>query len=73
MDKHAYCIIAHKNDYTFCSLLKMLDDERNDIFLHMDEKNKMFSLEEIRNSLRFSTIYIPEKRISVNWGGVLSN
>lgn len=69
MDKHAYCIIAHKNDYTFCSLLKMLDDERNDIFLHMDEKNKMFSLEEIRNSLRFSTIYIPEKRISVNWGG----
>ena len=36
--KHAYIILAHKDDYTFYSLLKMLDHEKNDIFIHMDAK-----------------------------------
>ena len=38
MKRHAYLILAHKFDYVFCSLLKMIDDERNDIFIHMDKK-----------------------------------
>ena len=38
-NKHAYLIIAHKNDYTLSSLLKAIDNENNDIFLHMDKKN----------------------------------
>ena len=34
MDKHAYLIIAHQCDDTYRTLLKMLDDPRNDIYIH---------------------------------------
>lgn len=37
-NKQAYLIIAHKADLAFKALLKMLDDPRNDIFIHMDKK-----------------------------------
>lgn len=37
--KQAYLIIAHKDDLVFRTLLKLLDDSRNDIFIHMDLKN----------------------------------
>lgn len=39
MKKHAYLVIAHKDDLTFRTLLQMLDDVRNDIYIHMDSKN----------------------------------
>ena len=32
--KHAYLILAHKDDLTFHTLLKMLDYENNDVFVH---------------------------------------
>ena len=35
MNKHAYLIIAHQCDDTYRTLLKMLDDPRNDIYIHM--------------------------------------
>lgn len=34
---HAYLIEAHKDNYGFLKLLKLLDDERNYIFIHMDK------------------------------------
>lgn len=33
--KQAYLIIAHKDDLTFRTLISMLDNENNDIFIHM--------------------------------------
>lgn len=41
--KHAFLIIAH-NEYPVLEvLLSMLDDERNDIYLHIDKRYRTVS------------------------------
>ena len=37
-NKHAYCIMAHGNWEQLQMLIDVLDDERNDIYLHIDKK-----------------------------------
>lgn len=64
---HAYLIEAHKGDYTLETLLKLLDDDRNDIFIHMDKKNDTFNENYFCNLLKKSNVYFTE-RINVNWG-----
>lgn len=66
--KHAYLILAHKDDHTFYTLLKALDDERNDLFIHMDSKNKGYVAEKVEESIQFSHVYHTE-RTKVAWGG----
>ena len=66
--KHAYLIIAHKDDYTFQTLLSLLDDERNDIFIHMDKKNEDYRFEESVKHIKKSRIYQVEQRNDVVWG-----
>ena len=34
--RHAYLIMCHQNYQQLCRLLKLLDDERNDIYHHID-------------------------------------
>ena len=41
MDKHAYLIIAHSNLEQLHKLLLLLDDPRNDIYIHLDLKSKL--------------------------------
>ena len=36
--KHAFLVMAHKDDEVLHTLMRILDDERNDIFIHMDAK-----------------------------------
>ena len=36
--KHAYLIIAHGELPVLETLLSMLDDERNDVYLHVDKR-----------------------------------
>ena len=36
--KHAYLIIAHNEPNILKTLLLMLDDERNDVYLHVDAR-----------------------------------
>lgn len=36
--KHAYLIIAHNEFDLLQKLISVLDDERNDIFIHIDKK-----------------------------------
>ena len=38
-DKHAYCIMAHGNWKQLQLLVAMIDDRRNDIYLHVDAKS----------------------------------
>ena len=38
MNRHAYLIMAHSNPSQLIKLLTILDDDRNDIFLHIDAK-----------------------------------
>ena len=59
-NKQAYLIIAHKADLAFKALLRMLDDPRNDIFIHMDKKNTQYNEEE--------TISWVKKKCSISRG-----
>lgn len=67
--KQAYLIIAHKDDFTFRTLISMLDDENNDIFIHMDKKNKDYKENETIGIIKKSKVY-HTARLSVAWGGV---
>ena len=67
-NKHAFLIIAHKNDDTFRTLLKLLDDSRNDIFIHMDKKTPGYDCGAIERSLVNSRVF-HTVRTDVKWGG----
>lgn len=62
--RHAYLIIAHNNFTQLQTLLDLLDDPRNDIYLHIDKKSQ--------NVPVFTTKHAGltmEERMNVMWGG----
>lgn len=67
-NKDAYLILAHKTDYTFNTLIELLDDEKNDIYIHMDKRNKEFNEQNIKDKIKKGNVYFVE-RIRCNWGG----
>lgn len=68
MKKFAYLLIVHEYTYVLEILLKCLDDERNDIFLHIDRKTKQFPVEKCKKLVtRSNLIIVPG--VSVFWGG----
>lgn len=67
MNKHAYLIIAHNNFYILKKLIALIDDERNDIYIHIDKKTKNFKKDDFMNICKKSQVYFI-KRISVYWG-----
>lgn len=68
MVKHAYLIMCHNNFQLLKKLLILLDDERNDIYLHIDKKSKVFDCQELLSCVKDSSLKLL-KRINVNWGG----
>lgn len=66
MIKHAYLILAHNEFALLQILVSCLDDERNDIFIHIDKKVSV--LPEIVVSK--SNLFFVESRIDVRWGSV---
>lgn len=66
--KHAFLIIAHKQDYTLETLLELLDHNDNDIFIHMDAKNDLFDADYLKSILKHSKLFIVP-RTKVTWGG----
>ena len=68
MQKHAYLIEAHNNRTQFELLLKCLDYEKNDIYVHIDSRSKGFEDLKTKNPLKYSKIFIIES-IPVHWGG----
>ena len=67
MKKHAYLIMAHTQPELLKKLLMLLDDERNDIYLHIDQKAKDYPLEEIASVLKKAKCIFTE-RTDVKWG-----
>ena len=65
-NKHAYLIMAHNNFNQLRTLIKMLDDPRNDIYLHIDKKAGPIKSEMFKTE--YSDL-VMTKRIKVNWGG----
>lgn len=67
MIKHAYLITAYNNFYTLEKLMGILDDERNDIYIHIDKKVKSFDFNLFSNLCKYSkVIFVP--RVKVYWG-----
>lgn len=66
--RHAYLIIAHNNFYILEKLLLLLDDSRNDIFLHIDKKVHNFNFSYYKGICKCARVIYPTKRIDVRWG-----
>lgn len=67
--KHAYLILAHANPFVLDRLLRLLDDERNDIYIHVDLKAKDFNTDNFVGITRNAkTVFI--ERMEVYWGHV---
>ena len=64
--KHAYLIMAHNNFDQLAVLIDLIDDARNDIYLHIDKKAKNFDRESIKT--KHSDVFFV-KPLSVIWGG----
>ena len=62
--KHAYLLIAHTNFEQLQTLIDLLDDPRNDIYLHIDKKAKNVPV----LTTRFSGLHLMDP-INVVWGG----
>lgn len=68
MKKHAYLIMAHNHFDLLQKELYLLDDERNDIFIHIDSKVKNVDEAYITKKVTKSQVYFIS-RIDVKWGG----
>jgi hypothetical protein len=69
MLKHAYLIMAHNNFSILEKLVKLLDYDGNDIYIHVDVKAEDFDQEYFSKIPKKSNIYFAE-RMKVNWGGL---
>ena len=64
--KHAYLIMAHNQFLALKELVSMLDDTRNDIYIHFDKK--VSTIPAI--STRYSKLVILNNRVNVIWGDI---
>ena len=65
--KHAYLILAHGSFGLLKRLIAELDDERNDLYIHVDKKSGAYPEADLRNAVKRSGLFFTE-RTSVNWG-----
>ena len=68
--RHAYLMLAHKNFGQLRKLAGLLDDPRNDIYVHVDRKSASSPEEWLRGACKYSRLSLISPRISVSWGGV---
>lgn len=66
--KHAYCIIAHNDPYCLQTLVNLIDDNRNDIFILYDKKCDKSQFKNI--SAKYSRIIYPSKELKIYWGDI---
>ena len=66
--RHAYLIMAYNNFEQLGTLLRLLDDERNDLYLHIDAKTPREAIPDLHRHVRRSTLTIVDP-IAVSWGG----
>lgn len=66
--KNAYCILAHNEPDILKILVSLLDDENNDIYIHLDKKASCFDEKNIIDVAKMSKVmFIPRRNIG--WGG----
>lgn len=59
--KFAYLIMAHNNQEQLKILVKLLDSDENDIFLHIDKKNKDINGADIYKNVKKARLHIYRK------------
>ena len=64
--KHAYLVMAHNNFSQLQTLLSLLDDPRNDIYLHVAKRAAALCPDALKTQ-HSKLIFVD--RIRVNWGG----
>lgn len=69
MGKHAYLIMAHNDFETLKYLLSALDDDRNDIYLHVDKKTENVDFEQISSWVKKAGLYIAPRH-KIFWGHI---
>lgn len=67
MKKHAFLILIHQFDDTLRTLLSMIDDCRNDVYIHIDKKTAICK-DDILCLLHKSRCFFAN-RVRVHWGG----
>lgn len=65
--RFAYLVMAHNEPQIFHTLVRLLDDPRNDIFVHLDKSADARLFQSATTS--YSRIYYIDSQV-VNWGGV---
>lgn len=68
MLKHAYLIISHNEFEVLEKLIELLDDERNDIYVHIDKKVKNIPSLNCRQSKLY--VLNTQERMDVRWGSI---
>jgi len=66
--KHAYLIMAHNEFGILEKLIKLLDCDNNDIYVHIDKKVKDFDFTKYEKSTEKANLFFVP-RLKVNWGG----
>lgn len=67
MERHAYLVLVHKEPQQLADLISVLDNSRNDIFVHIDKKN-LSEFENYKFIANYANLYIFSE-YRVNWGG----
>lgn len=67
MKKHAYLIMAHTQPELLMDLLRLLDDARNDLYIHIDQKSEGFAEEVLAAAVTEAAVHFTE-RTDVKWG-----
>ena len=65
MQKHAYLIMAYSNPDQLLKLIGLLDDPRNDIYVHIDA-DAPFPMERLQGATRNANLVITD-RVPVRW------
>lgn len=68
--KHAYLIIAHNEYPVLKALLSMLDDERNDIYLHIDKRATELRKQVGTFRAEKAGFHLLKNSIKVYWGDI---
>lgn len=67
-DRHAYLIIAHNEPKVLETLLKLLDIEWNDVYLHIDKRNPALNEQMSHYKMNKARFFLLPEPIAVYWG-----
>ena len=68
LSKHAYLIIAHNNFNQLKLLIELLDDARNDIYLHIGKDAKNIDVSTFTSICKHAELYLSNERLTGYWG-----